>query len=962
MIKFISQPSTCDCGSGLPYSQCCGRLNECKVIHFPWGKKNQYKNLIDVALNDLVSYVKAYFYNYKDAALAKFISCASIENLDEEYSLIFWHWYVLNYRCYKDVSPIIDFYMSEKIDKMDDKYSSVLEALKSSYLSLYKVKWINNNAVCLQDTWLGHEYIVERSFGAATRLVTEGNLLLARLVVVGNSTMLAGKVIIVQSDQLSYILEEMESIRTNERIEDRRLFIQEYGEVLTGLIIDLSHGIKKNRIKAKTLKLDKNELKIVTKSLQTNSSFDIIERNKSWLKLSYNRRKDSFSRIYFYGNSLIVVGEAVEEINEIIKSINLIKLRVYRSWIEGFSFEGEEEAEELLLEVMHDRYLDDWLNSPHLELDNMTPMQAVADIKGRVLLDSLLNNLELLELRAKSKNEYYVPTSVIRSRLKLNKYRLNKELLHPDAINIKVRKHRLHQELSCFVTAYNWFNEDYRKVSIKAFDWFYPEKEERDKLAWILFMWNEYSHVYHPRVSLTRAVLAALEHTYYELNGKKLNYSWTSKKYQVSSSLISKNAQLLLRHFKKYPLDFNQNVVNYPRWEELNDSEKIRAYDEIWQHLHLFTYALKDPWEEHEKLSKIDFYKVMNEEQKFWTNEIKNLFDNFYKHYYMLDYNDEKKLTIANIFWENQGRRFPHYLKTAAFNIMMSYVGVYRIYPEGFNNLIFEDYFTGKTYKVYGNFGLKVHDSIVPGMLGITRLLPLGDKLWVNDPMYVVLPDLIELFDKHLQILLEDYHPFDPTDFKYLKTRGEMAIKAHILAMDEVEQNAVNIINQPLQIEWYQAGIINYDLIVKLLSQSRKMKMMSQNKKCTTFLWMSFNLSQHYQWGYIIVYRDKILITIPPGKDLDKFIKDIRLALKNEDIVIAFRPLDATFTQLKKVESYLIKDLAEFFNNNPDLSLALLRQDEIGDEELEWQQGIFLLKLGALLMDYIEGLKQQPNN
>lgn len=962
MIKFISQPSTCDCESGLPYDKCCGRLNECKVIHFPWGKKNQYKNLIDVALNDLVSYVKAYFYNYKDAAFAKFISCASTDKLDDQYTLIFWHWYVLNYRCYKDVSPIIDFYIAENLDKVDGKYYTVLEALKNSYLSLYKVKWINNNTVALQDTWLGHEYIVERSFGAATRLVTEGSLILARLVVIGNSAMLAGKVVIVQSDQLSYILEEMESVRTNERIEDRKLFIQEYGEVLTGLVIDLSNGIKKNRIKAKTLKLEKNELKVVTKSLLANSLFDVIERNKFWLKLTCNRYKDFFSRIYIYNNSLIVVGEAIEEINEIINSINLNKLKVYKNWIEGFSFEDEEEAEELLLEVMHDRYLDDWLNSPHLELDNMTPLQAVTDIKGRVLLDTLLNNLELLELRAKSKNEYYVPTSVIRSRLKLDKNRLNKELLHPDAINIKVRKHRLHQELSSFVTAYNWFNEDYRKVAVKAFDWFYSQKEERDKLAWILFMWSEYSHVYHPRVSLTRAAIAALEYSYYKLNGEKVSYSWLGKRYQVSSSLISKNAQLLLRHFNKHPLDFKQSIVHYPRWEELNESEMIKAYDEIWQHLHLFTYALNNHWEENRKVSRIEFYNVMNEEQKFWTKEIEKLFDDFYKHYYMLDFYNEKKLTIVNIFWENQAKRFPHYLKTAAFNIMMSYVGVYRIYPEGVNNLIFEDYFTGETYRAYGNFGLKVHDKIVPGMLGITRLLPLGDKVWVNDPMYVVLPDLIELFDKHIQILLEDYHPFDPTDFQYLKKRGEMVIKAHILAMDEVEQNAVNLINQPLQIEWYKAGIINYDLIVNLLSKSRKMKMINQNNKFTTFLWMSFNFSQYYHWGYIIVLRDKILITTPPGKDLQKFIKDIRLALKNEDIVVTFRPFEATFSQLKKLENYLITDLAEFFNNNPELSLALLRQDEIGNEELEWQQGIFLLKLGALLMDYIEGIKRQPYN
>ncbi len=959
MIKVFSQPSTCDCGSGKPYHQCCGIVDECKVIHFPWGKKNQYKNLIEVALNDLVSYVKAYFYNYKDAAWAKFISYANTDELDEYFSSVFWHWYVLNYRCYKDVSPIIDFYLSENLEKMDEKYIAVLEALKHSYLSLYTVKWISNNAVAIQDSFLGHEYIIERNFGSATRLVNEGSLILARLVIVGNSTMLAGKVIMVQSDQLNYLREEMESIKSSEQVEDSKLFLHEYGEVLTGLILDLTHGIKKNRIKAKTLWLDKSERRLLLKPLLANNLFHVIERNNSWIKLSFNQEKDSFNRVYVLKGALVIVSESLEDINEIIKCIDLMKLNISSSFTDGFSFVSEEEAEEVLLEIMHDRYLDEWLNSPHLELEGMTPLQAVADIKGRALLESLLSDLELLELRAKSKNEYYLPTTVIRNKLKLDKG-FNKELLHPDAVAIKVRKNRLHQELSPFVTAYNWFNEEYRQVAIAAFDWLFADKKERGKLAWILFMWNEYSSIYRPRTSRSRVILAALENIYLELTDKRVSYSWSSKRYEVPSGLISKNAGLFLRHFNQYPLDFNLPVAGYPKWEELTYNEKMKAYDEIWQHLNLFTYAIKPKWIENEAASKKEFYQVQDN-QKFWTKEIEKIFDDFYKYHYKLDFQDKEKHTIANLFWESQAKRFPPYLKTAAFNIMMSYVGVYKIYPEGTNNLIFEDYFTGKTYQAYGNFGIKVHDNIVPGMLGLTRLLPLGDKLWVTDPMYVVLPDLIDLFEKNLEILLEEYHPYDPSDFQYLKKRGEMVIKSHILAMSELEQNAVSLMNQPLQIDWHMAGIINYELIVNLLGQSRKLKVISASSELTTFLWMSFNASQQYQWGYIMVTRENILITTPPGKNMQKFIRDIRLALRNEDIVIAFRPWEASISKLKSLENRMVQDLAEFFNNNPDLSLALLRQDEIGDEETEWQQGIFLLKLGSLLMDYIEKFKQSHN-
>ncbi len=954
MTKIYSQPSTCNYGDDKAHLQNYDQIEECRVIHFPWGKKNQYNNLIELALNNLINYVKAYFYKYEEAARVKFISYANNDEIGEQFIPIFWHWYVLNYRCYNDISPIIDFYLAEQSDDLDEKLSKVLASLKNSYLSLYKVKWINNNVVALQDLWLGYEFVVERNFGSATRLITSGSLILTRLVTIDNSTMLVGKTILIQADQADYLLEEMEFIRLNKQIEDRNLFIREYSEVLCGLAYDLSQGIRKNRIKAKTLLIEKSQHKALLRQL-SRRGFTIIERNKSWIKLTYNKLRDTFNRVYFLDSSVIIIGENLEEINMILGDFDLSRIRTANRFEDGFSFLSEEEAEEILLEITHDRYLDDWLASPHHELDNMSPIQAATDIKGRVLLDGLLKKLELLELRAKSKDEYYIPTKVIKTRLKLDSARYSRELFHPDAISIKVKRHRLYQELSPFVTAYNWHNEDYRQIGVRAFDWLYPE--EPKKLAWILFMLNEYSNVHLPKISIPRAIIAALEHTYMELNGVKMKYSYSSKRYGVSSSLISKHAQLFLRHFKEYTIDFNMELARYPKWGRLNDYDKIKAYEEVWQHLHLFTYATRESWQETETLARQNFYEVTSDSQKFWTKEMRNTFNSFYKYYNMLDFRNESKMTNANIFWENQAKRFPPYLKTAAFNIMMSHVGLYRIYPTGLNDLIFEDYFTGKSYKIYGNFGIRVHENIVSGMLGMTRLLPLGDKLWVSDPMFIVLPDLIDLYDKNLQILLEDLHPFDPTDFQYLKKRGEMIVKAHIITLHRMEENAVNLMNQPLQIDWYRAGIINYNLIISLLKENRRLKLMYESKDFTTFVWMSFNQTQFYQWGYIIVTTENILITTPPGKNLSKFIRDIRISLRNEDIVIAFRPWETSLPRLKIVEHQMVRDLAELFNNNPDLSLALLRQDDLENEELEWQQGIFLLKLGSLLMDYIDKVK-----
>ncbi len=56
----------------------------------------------------------------------------------------------------------------------------------------------------------------------------------------------------------------------------------------------------------------------------------------------------------------------------------------------------------------------------------------------------------------------------------------------------------------------------------------------------------------------------------------------------------------------------------------------------------------------------------------------------------------------------------------------------------------------------------------------------------------------------------------------------------------------------------------------------------------------------------------------------------------------------------RDMEYNMIADMAQFFNTHPELSLILLRQDDLEDEEMEWAQGIFILKLGALLMEYLD--------
>lgn len=171
-----------------------------------------------------------------------------------------------------------------------------------------------------------------------------------------------------------------------------------------------------------------------------------------------------------------------------------------------------------------------------------------------------------------------------------------------------------------------------------------------------------------------------------------------------------------------------------------------------------------------------------------------------------------------------------------------------------------------------------------------------------------------------------------------------------------MEQNTLRMINQPLKIDWQTARVSNPRLCQEILKQNRRFRLLYEDDKRASFLWLSYNHQSQYQWGYVIIEieKEQIMITTIPGKDLEKFIRDIRRTLKSADIVVAFRLADHGLLTLKELEYQMIADLAQFFNTNPDLSLVLLRQDELGDADLEWAQGIFILKLGTLLMEYLD--------
>jgi hypothetical protein len=258
--------------------------------------------------------------------------------------------------------------------------------------------------------------------------------------------------------------------------------------------------------------------------------------------------------------------------------------------------------------------------------------------------------------------------------------------------------------------------------------------------------------------------------------------------------MVSRSAYIVNRHFEKYPPNFKTEMIHYPSWEELDHYEMVQSYEEVYHHFSIYSYTIgnRDPKTKTEVQTA--YYQPVNTRARFWDELNKKIYGDFFEHHYLLDHINANGSTIMNTFWDNQANRFPPYLREAAFRFMMSYVGAYRIKPAGKNSLIFEDVFSGEEFEVYGRFGDNVHENIVPGMIGICRLLPLEKLRWVSDPMFIVLQDMQDIFERNLEIMTENLAGYDASDPLYLKKRGEFLVKAYIRSIDEFEQAALNLV------------------------------------------------------------------------------------------------------------------------------------------------------------------------
>lgn len=930
-----------------------------KILDFSRGKRLYLNNKVESVIFDLLGYGRKYFDNWLESARARFISYSQGIDIDRPFNSLFDAWYVLNYRFHNDVSPVVEFYMVENEDLIDENLFNILENLKHSYLSIYEVIWSRNNTLLLRDIFSETEVMTFAEF-ASGGSDTAGLLLLARIITIDYVSLIVGKPLPVSGDYARYLYDEVNSTRIYEGEVDFRVFLREYSEVPIGLVMDLNHGIQKNRVKYRCLEVAGAERRTLVEKIVRDPRFSLLDRKEKWLKFTWNIGMGRFFRLYLGTDRLTIAAEVKDDLVFAAGELNLmIGENGGDDWSEGYKLNWEEDAEDLLIEIMHDKYIEEWLSTPSIDLENRTPLLAMKDIRGRVLLENLLNDLEIMELRATSRGGYALPTTEIRTKLGLDKDRLEREMLEPEAIAVKVNRNRSRQDLSAYVTGYNWVNEECEQVAIYLFDLYYSGAWNKNRLAWLLYIWNEFSTVYRPHITRANAWVAAIEHALPMSEKNASTIQGGPALFDMSTLVVSRNSSLITGHLGRFPLTNELKPAVYPLWTEMDNREKVAIYRDVLQRLQIFNRTIKVSQLDNKEKASREFYEGIDTAGLYWDEQTRDNWQQFFKLYFLLSFKDQNHSTIANYFWENQAKRYPPHLKTAAFNLMMSCIGAYYVEPLVPGILMFEDFFTGRKQEIYGRIARNVHINIIPGTIVITRLLSIGERSWVDNPLYTLSADMHNSFEANLYILMEQLPVIDNSDPDYMKKRGLLILQAYIKTVAELEQNAVKLLKEPLEIEWRIADKLDYKESCRLLTLNNRFQLLYTDGCRSSYIWINAGSNSVYDWGYVLVEDNRLLLCSPPGKDENKFRKEIRRSFKVADIVVACRELKDSSGVLEDLTAKLVSDLAGYIKLYPQVMPLLFRPDDLPDKEEEWLQGVFLYKLGFIIMRKLDKKQQQ---
>lgn len=396
----IGRNAPCPCGSGKKYKNCCLALEG--VVDRNAKPFEKYSELIATLKVKLDQHYNSQIRKMRKPLQERFMRlCTTSLPKEQESILSDWLWFDMT------DSEGVSFgaeYIRENGDFMEKPLQECLQALNSSYISLYEVIAMEGEDLRVKDYITTQEELVMLREPLDLELIENRPLLLGRLVIVPGGAVFSGMVLMLKNDdgQGEFISRHMSYLHQLKPNQENNVLLKNHGEILFGIFEHASHKalLSLNDIRVLHLKEDMPN-PVLTLDQSEDFSLAHVSGGIRWYDL-----KDSLGNARIGIDAQYLIGYS-DLLNDIIRMEECWgKMIPTGNWEVVNSLllfqPPAPELENIWYKAIKDQEAERWLHTVHNELEDKTPQEVLQEEGGKARILATLD-----EFAAKtSGNEY----------------------------------------------------------------------------------------------------------------------------------------------------------------------------------------------------------------------------------------------------------------------------------------------------------------------------------------------------------------------------------------------------------------------------------------------------------------------------------------------------------------------------------------------------------------------------
>ncbi|MFA7077019.1 MAG: SEC-C metal-binding domain-containing protein [Syntrophomonas sp.] len=386
----IGRNDPCPCGSGKKYKSCCLALES--LTDQSLKPFDRYSQLISSLKLKLDQHYDLQIRKIRKPLQEKFMRLSITHYLPPEQEPVFSDWLWFDMVDSQGMSFGTE-YMRDNGDFMEEPLRECLQALNSSYLSLYETVGMEDDFLQVKDYITGENHLIMLKEPLDMEAGEFQPLLLGRLAALPLGKVFSGMVLMLKNDegQGDFINQHMKYLHQLRPDEEMINLLKYHTEILFGLF---DHANQKATVFLKDIRVLRFEPgqsnPINEQTLSATCTLVHTTQGINWydLKESFSQVRIGIHRDYmvFYANILADILRMEDWLQELLPQSqwevvnSLFLLRP-----------PAPEMDDIWYTVIREQETERWLHTVHSELNDKTPLQVLEEENGRERLQTMLD-------------------------------------------------------------------------------------------------------------------------------------------------------------------------------------------------------------------------------------------------------------------------------------------------------------------------------------------------------------------------------------------------------------------------------------------------------------------------------------------------------------------------------------------------------------------------------------------